>query len=130
MRTALTLVASASFALGACSKEESGPKAPTSLDGVLEAWKKGGLEPSPMTAAQTDVGKDCASGTVHKLDVLVCTFGSEQDAATAEDAGLAWVGDHTGASKALGEMLIVVADRRKADPSGRTINQLITLPAK
>jgi hypothetical protein len=122
------LIIAAVLAAAACSKD--GPKMPTSRDGVVESWKKGGLEPSPLTEAKVDVGSDCASGTVNKLDVLVCTFKSEQEAAAAEDAGLGWIGDHTGASKALGEMLVVVADRRKSDPSGRTINQLITLPAK
>lgn len=113
--------------LAACSKGKSGP---TSRDGVIAAWKKGGLEPSAFTTAQVDVGKDCASGTVNKLDVLVCTFASEKEAKAAEDAGLKWIGDTTGASRAQGETLIVVADRHKADPSGRTINQVVTLPAK
>jgi hypothetical protein len=112
--------------VGACSKEKQGA---SSREGVVAAWKKGGLEPSPLTPAKTDIGKDCATGTVNKIDVLVCTFSSAKEAKEAEDKGLEWVGDNTGASKAQGEMLIVVADRRKADPSGRTINQLITLPA-
>ena len=102
----------------------------TSRDGVVSAWKKGGLEPSELKATKTDVGKDCASGTVNKLDVLVCTFGSDKEAKEAEDKGLTWVGDNTGAAKAQGEMLIVVADRKKVDPQGKVINQLITLPAK
>lgn len=114
------------LAVVGCSKE----KGATSRDGVVEAWKKGGLEPSALTAAKTDVGTDCASGTVNKIDVLVCTFKSEKEAKDAEDKGLTWVGDNTGASKAQGEMLIVVADRKKADPNGKVINQLITLPAK
>lgn len=116
------------IAIVGCSKD--GAKGATSRDGVVAAWKKGGLEPSPLTTAKTEVGKDCASGTVNKIDVLVCTFASDKEAKEAEDKGLAWVGDNTGASKAQGEMLIVVADRRKVDPSGRTLNQLITLPAK
>lgn len=113
-------------ALAACSKE----KGATSRDGVVEAWKKGGLETSPLTAVKSDVGTDCASGTVSKLDVLVCTFKSEKEAKDAEDKGLAWVGDHTGASRAQGEILIVVADRKKSDPRGKVINQVITLPAR
>jgi hypothetical protein len=112
--------------LAACSKKSG----PSSRDGVIAAWKKGGLQPSAFTTAKTDVGKDCASGTVNKLDVLVCVYPSEKDAKAAEDAGLEWVGDTTGASRAQGETLIVVADRHKADPSGRTINQIVTLPAK
>jgi hypothetical protein len=126
MRTSLVICAL--LAVAACGKDK--PKGATSRDGVVAAWKKGGLEPSELKPAKTNVGKDCASGTVSKLDVLVCTFPNEADAKAAEDAGLAWVGDTTGVSKAQGEMLIVVADRKKADVSGKTITQLIELPAK
>jgi hypothetical protein len=111
----------------ACSKGGGGA---TSTDGVVEAWKKGGLQPSELKAAKTDVGTDCASGTVSKLDVLVCTFKSAKEAKDAEDKGLAWVGDTTGASRAQGELLIVVADRKKVDPHGKVISQVVTLPAK
>ena len=121
-----TWVLIALAALAACSKE----KGATSRDGVVAAWKKGGLEPSALTAAKTDVGSDCASGTVNKLDVLVCTFKSAKEAKLAEDKGLEWVGNHTGASRAQGELLIVVADRKKVDPQGKVINQVITLPAQ
>jgi hypothetical protein len=114
-------------ALVACGKGKQGP---SSRDGVIDAWKKGGLEPSAFTAAKTDVGKDCASGTVSKLDVLVCTFASDKDAAAAQDAAYKWIGDTTGVAKPLGEMLVVVADRKKADPQGKVINQIVTLPAK
>jgi hypothetical protein len=114
-------------ALVACHKGKGGP---SSRDGVIEAWKKGGLTPSAFTTATVDVGKDCASGTVNKLDVLVCSFPSDKEAKAAEDAGLKWIGDTTGASRAQGDQLIVVADRHKADVNGKTINQIVTLPAK
>jgi hypothetical protein len=120
-------IALALLLVAACSKDKSGP---SSRDGVVAAWKKGGLEPSELKPVKSDVGKDCAQGTVNKLDVLVCTFATEAEAKAAEDKGYAWVGDTTGASKALSEQLVVVADRKKADPQGRVINQLLTLPAK
>ena len=126
MRTSLLLVLALAAAVG-CSKDKKGP---SSKDGVIEAWKKGGLEPSAFADAKTDIGKSCSSGTVNKVDVLLCTFSSEKEAKEAEDKGLQWVGDNTGASQAQGEILIVAADRKKADPSGKTINQLLTLPAK
>jgi hypothetical protein len=126
IRTALA-VCSLALVVGACSKDKKGA---TSRDGVVEAWKKGGLQPSELKATKTDIGKDCAAGTVNKIDVLVCEFASEKDAVAAEDAGLAWIGDTTGVSKAVGEMLIVAADRKKADVNGKVMNQLITLPAK
>ncbi len=131
---AFGLVSTLALALAACGKGdapapgtgspagESGPR-----DAVLDAWKKGGLTPSPMTAATVTVGKDCQSGTVGAVDVLLCVFPSAADAKAAEDAGLGWVGDATGASQAYGSVLISVADRRKSDPSGRTINQMMKL---
>lgn len=122
MRTWLLIAITAA----ACSKGGGA----TSRDGVVEAWKKGGLQPSELKAAKTDVGTDCAGGTVSKLDVLVCTFKSAKEAKDAEDKGLAWVGDNTGASRAQGELLIVVADRKKVDPHGKVISQVVTLPAK
>lgn len=112
-----------------CGKEEGKPGAPTasSRDAVIEAWKKGGLSPSPLTAASVPVGKDCKSGTVNNVDVLLCEFPSEAEAKAAEEPGLAWVGETTGISRAAGKVLVAAADRRKADPSGRTINQLTKL---
>jgi hypothetical protein len=103
-----------------CTKEASSAR-----DGVIEAWKQDGLSPSAFAAATTQVGTDCAAGTVAKLDVLVCAFASEQDAKAAEGGGLAWIGDATGVSRARGSTLTVVADRRNADPNGRTINRLV-----
>ena len=109
--------------LAACSKASG----PSSADGLVDAWKKGGLEVSALTAAKTPVGDDCKSGTVNKVDVLICTFKSEADAKAAEGKGLQWVGDTTGIAQARGKLVIAVADRRKADPSGRTMNQMMKL---
>lgn len=109
---------------GACDKAATGNAA---RDNVIEAWKKGGLQPSPMTAATVDVGKDCQSGTVGAIEVLLCVYPSEADAKAAEEPGLAWVGAATGAAQARGTVLIAAADRRKSDPSGRTINQMMKL---
>jgi len=101
-----------------------------SRDAVIAAWKKGGLSPSPLTAASVDVGKDCQTGTVGAIDVLLCVYPTADDAKKAEEAGLAWVGDTTGSAQASGTVLIAISDRRKSDPSGRTINQLMKLAPK
>jgi hypothetical protein len=131
MRAALLLVV-----LAACGKSDSsanaapfgeGASAAGPRDAVIDAWKKGGLTPSPLTPATVAVGKDCQSGTVGAVDVLLCAFPTPAEAKAAEDAGLGWVGDATGASQAYGAVLVVMADRRKADPSGRTINQMMKL---
>lgn len=125
------------LALAACSKSDGaastgGSNSPFGAaagprEALLDAWKKGGLSPSPLTPASVAVGKDCQSGTVGALDVLLCVFPSQAEAKQAEDAGLGWVGEATGASQAAGPVLVVVADRRKGDPSGRTINQMMKL---
>lgn len=113
---------------GGCGKSKKTGSAARAA--VLEAWKKGGLEPSAMTAATVPFGKDCQSGTVGGVDVLVCAYPTPGEAKAAEDAGLEWVGLTTGMAQARGAVLIAAADRRKSDPSGRTINQLGKLAPK
>jgi len=44
--------------------------------------------------------------------------------ASAQSAGRALVGETTGAAIASGRLLLVVADRRSADPNGRRINEM------
>lgn len=113
-------------ALAACGKGDGTGAGATPRDNLLAAWKTAGLAPSPFAAATgSPVGKDCATGTVNGIDVLVCNFASEADAKAATDAGLKWVGDTTGISQAKGTLLIAAADRKKADPSGTTINKLV-----
>lgn len=113
-------------AIAACGKG-TGPTGSGARDAVVDAWKKGGLEVSDMKAAQSPVGKDCTQGTVNKVDVLVCNFTTPDDAKKAEDLGLQWVGDTTGMSQAKGSLVIAAADRKKADPNGKTINQIFKL---
>lgn len=114
-----------------CSKDDgTGRGAATgelSRDRVVEVWKKGGLTPSPLTAATVPAGKDCQSGTVNGVDVLICQYATPDEAKAAEAKGLEWVGEATGMAQATGKVLVAASDRRKADPSGRTINQLMKL---
>ncbi len=115
--------------LAACSKDDGTGRGATggelSRDSIVAAWKKAGLTPSPLTPAQVPVGKDCQSGTVNGVDVLVCQYATPAEAKAAEEPGLQWVGESTGMSQAAGKVLVAAADRRKADPSGRTINSLM-----
>jgi hypothetical protein len=99
-------------------------------DPVVDAWRAAKLVPSALTPASVAFGKDCQSGTIEGLDVLLCRYGSAVDAKAAESPGYGWVGQATGASQAHGTTLIVLADRRKVDPSGRTINRLMKLAPK
>jgi hypothetical protein len=114
------------LALAACSK--SGGDQPASpRDAVIAAWKTDKLTPSALAPATVAFGKDCQTGTIENLDVLLCSFASPAEAKAAEDQGLGWIGSVTGASQAHGSVLIVIADRKKADPNGRTINRLMKL---
>ena len=124
MRTSLCI---AFVLLVACGKDDATNVGELSRDKVVGAWKKGGLLPSPMSPATVDVGKDCQSGTVNGVDVLVCQYPTVDEAKAAEPKGLAWVGSVTGMSQATGKVLVAAADRRKADPDGRTINQIMKL---
>lgn len=102
---------------------------------VVASWTKAGLAVSALTKdASGAVGSDCVSGTVSGVDIVLCTFASEQAAKAAEPAGLNWVGEASGAAIGHGSVALAIADRRNADPSGRTMNQIIKLfrgpPAK
>lgn len=110
------------------SEDKADPGAPgggnTARDALIETWKKAGLTASGMTAASVAFGKDCQAGTVNKVDVLICVYPSDAEAKAAEKPSLAWV-TGTGASWSTGTVVVAVADRHKAEPSGKTINQLM-----
>jgi hypothetical protein len=119
------------LAIASCSKDDGTGRGEATgeltRDRVIAAWKKGGLEPTPFTAATTTVGKDCQSGTVNSVDVLVCQFATPDEAKAAEPKGYTWVGEATGTAVVTGKVLVVASDRRKSDPSGRTIDKLMKL---
>ena len=112
---------------GAPSSTGSGQGAPTARDQLIATWTKAGLAASGFAPTASPVGTDCAAGAVAKLDVLVCILPSAEQAKHQAEAGLPWIGDATGAAQAHGALVVVIADRKKADPTGRTINQLFKL---
>ncbi len=106
---------------GAPAAAAAGPR-----DTVVAAWKSAQLVPV-LAPASVAFGKDCQGGTLEGLDLVVCSFASPAEAKAAEDPALAWIGGATGAAQAHGAALIVIADRKKADPNGKTINRLMKL---
>lgn len=98
-----------------------------SADDVLEALGRAGLKVSdaPAVDGATLGGGRCRGALVDGLDVSLCAYPSGGAARAAEPAGLALVGETTGAALARGHLLLVVADRGKVDPAGRKID-LIT----
>jgi hypothetical protein len=121
------------LALGACSKDDAQAKpgqgpAPAD-DALIAAWKKAGLEVSPLTDvdAAAYAAQKCRGGTVSGVDVVVCTYDTGEDASAAEDAALATLeksGVTTASAIPRGKSLLIVSDKRKSDPSGRTINAI------
>jgi len=125
--TALAIALGLAAAVTACGKSDKGGggAAASGRDAVVSAWNKAGLTVSAMTPDKSGtIGTDCVTGTVSGVDVVVCSFASEADAKAAEAKGYAWVGDTTGTALAHAMLVLAVADRRAADPSGRTINAI------
>jgi hypothetical protein len=107
------------------------PATATPRDAVVEAWKKGGLEPSGLAAVTVAFGKDCQTATVKNVDILLCNYGSTDEAKKAEPASSDWIkGAPTATAFVSGNVLVVIADNKKADPGGKTINQLMKLAPK
>jgi hypothetical protein len=126
MRISILMVVAA---LAAAGCEDDGKGAPPGklggVDGVLDAWKKAGLTVSAFDAADGAKygGGDCRAGQVNGIDAVLCLYASSELATAAQPKGLEAVGDATGSALAEGRVLLVVVDRRKVDPEGRTLNQ-------
>jgi hypothetical protein len=128
----LSIVVAAVIAIAACSKDEGKDKG-ASGDTAKAAEGDEADEPSKAEAAVLDAWKDkdlevdksCRTGTVKGLDVAICEYDSPEAAKAATKAGYSWVGATTGSAWVSGSLVIAVADRSKADPSGKTINELM-----
>lgn len=127
MVTAAPVALALAVMLGACSKAEQG-QAEGKAEGpseLVSKWTKAGLTVSALTEDKSGaIGPACKRGTVSGVDVVHCTFPGEAEAKAAEAKALLWVAEATGAALVTGKELLAVADRRNADPSGRTINAL------
>jgi hypothetical protein len=100
--------------------------APEDASDVVKSWKAAGLEVGEMTALdEHELGEaSCERGEVKGVETTLCAYDSDEAAEAARPAGLAAVGDATGSALANGKVLLIVADRDKADPDGKTINQM------
>jgi hypothetical protein len=108
----------------ACGGSEARPA--NDDDALVAAWRAAKLEVSALTTVDGAAygGGTCRGGTVSGVDVVVCSYGSGEDAQAAQDLGLAAVGSATGTALPKGDRMLVVIDRRKADPTGRTIDAI------
>ena len=113
---ALMLVAGA-----ACGKGD--PSGPTG--DVISAWQRAGLEPTAFEPVDAKaLGGTCRAGKVKGIETTVCEFPDAAAAKRAEVTALAQVGEATGAAIAQGRVLLVVADRARTDPNGKSIKEI------
>jgi serine/threonine protein kinase len=123
----LVIILLASRGCGDDKDKQAGGPAPASFDDLESGWKSAGLSPggfAPIDGQALGNGQ-CKSGAVNGLDVTVCEYPSPQVAESAKPSGLAAVGAATGAAVVAGKRMLVVADRKKADASGRSIDKII-----
>ncbi len=118
----LVVLVAALAAAVACDDDQGGGSA----GDVIEAWKSAGLQPTAFETAdgQKYGGGKCRAGNIGGLDTTLCEYADDTAAKAAEGAGRAAIGENTGVSLAAGKVLLVVADRKNADPNGRRINQI------
>lgn len=112
---------------GASAKPVAGAPDSEARSALMSAWKTGGLKPGAFAPAKVAFGDKCESGTVDFVEVVVCEYADAKQAQAAEAAALSWVGATTGLARAKGNLVIAAADRRKADPQGKTLNALVKL---
>lgn len=108
-----------------CDKGEDKKASPAdAVAPVLESWKTAGLAVGAFAATDGApyAGGTCQAGQVGGVDAVVCSYPTADAAKAAEDKGREAIGLVTGAAIAHDTLLLVVADRRKSDPEGRTIN--------
>lgn len=143
---------------GACSKDKAGAapadKAAAGTPGTAATDKAGAAAPAgeqafylPLTAGLTKAGFSidafeqaaarpyqaqlCARGEVDKLDVLLCRYGSGDEADKARKALETFIaGSVTGAVRNAGAVALAVSDRKKVDLQGKRINELLKAFAK
>lgn len=116
------------LAAAGCEKENAAKAAPTPLtseEAVFAKWRDASLQLTTFDVADGEKygGGACKAGQVNGVDAVICTYDTPEAAEAARPKALEVIGAATGAALAAGSLLLVVVDRRKADPEGRTINQ-------
>jgi hypothetical protein len=123
------LIVLGALLLAGCESEAKKSAAAPADDALVAAWRKAGLEVSPLTDVDVApyAATKCRGGTVSGVDVIVCNYDTGEDAAAAQDPTLALLeksGARTASAIPRGKSLLIVSDKRKADPSGRTIQAI------
>ena len=111
----------------ACSKDSS--KSEPFPKAVLAKLHKKGLKLGEFKSADARRYKaeECAEGQIEDLDVLICRYEDGEKAKKAEARLLRFTRKAlTGAVRYRDKTAMVVADNKKTDIKGKTINRLLT----
>ena len=96
------------------------------VERIAKIWSEKGHASTGFTDVGEKVkGGKCSAGTVAGMATTLCEFGSAEEATKAQEQGWELLGGAVGSSIAAGKVLLVIADAKKEDPSGRRLNELI-----
>jgi hypothetical protein len=120
---------------GAASPRPAHVQGTPHTDDVINAWRNAGLTPEGFVAVQPPPNSAdyCEHGQVHGVDTLVCEYASEEALTRGTQQvkeGWARVDAHTGVVLHTKHTLMVVVDRERREPSGKTINQMAKIFGK
>ncbi|HEY5283009.1 MAG TPA: hypothetical protein VIM14_09485 [Polyangia bacterium] len=140
------LLIAALAALPVCRKgkpsESTSPTKPAAhipgtphTDEVLTAWRSAGLAPQGFVAVQPppNSANYCEHGSVHGVDTLVCEYATEEALTRGTQQvkeGWERVDAHTGVVLRAKRTLMVVVDRERREPTGKTISQMAKIFGK
>jgi hypothetical protein len=131
-RRAAALLLSACLAATALGCRRPHVEGTVSVESILKKWDQGGFDTKAVVnieSAPWSAGA-CSRGPVGGLDVLICEYSSDEAAAVGEKKMLADWDEETIATGAVTrntKTVLAIADRTKADRSGRTIARLGSL---
>lgn len=117
---------SATSGTASFAKSADAPESPDWMAAQIKAWRVAGLNPGGF--AEVDPGPlgatACKGGSAAAIELTLCSFASAAAANGAVKAAERSVGKHTGVVIAEGDRMLIIADRRNADPKGESINRL------
>jgi serine/threonine-protein kinase len=99
------------------------------VQAVIAAWREAGFVAAgfrPVDGTKLS-GGDCASGTVQGIEVTLCQYESDQAVRQAKLPARRWIGSARGKVAISDTLLLVVADRKRGDPSGETTEAIVTV---
>lgn len=122
MRVAIAIALVAAIGCGKKATEGG-----VTLQQVNDAFNGAGIKTDAFQP--TDPSKfraqKCVAGSVDGVDTVVCEYGSADALALGKKAGEQWAANATTAAVlGNGRAVLAVADRGRADPSGKTIHKI------